>query len=367
MHEPINRRSLLAGSLLAAQPAYLAAQAARRVLAPLRLPRKVRLGLIGLEGHIADVLGPLASLPDVELVAIASEDPKAMAEVAKNPSAAAAHQYKDYRSLLDHEKLDMVAACGPTGGREQILLACAERKLHIVAEKPLTFDRAGLERVKRAVTRNGIRLSMLLTMRFEAIYTAMKQIVASGEIGEVAQMSAQKSYKVGDRPEWLRNHATYGGTIPFIGIHMVDLMRYTSGRDLVETAAFQSRIGYPELKQMENTTSTVFRLDNNGTASLRMDYLRPEMALSSNDDRLRLAGTGGVLEYQQPGGLTLVTRKEKPRVITDLPAHRSLFMDFLDSVYNSKPVGLDLPDIYRANEIVFAARESAEQHRVIKI
>ena len=70
---------------------------------------------------------------------------------------------------------------------------------------------------------------------------------------------------------------------------------------------------------MENTTATLFRLDNRGTAALRMDYLRPETAPTHGDDRLRLAGTRGVLEYQAATGLTLVTAKEKPRVITDLP------------------------------------------------
>ena len=135
---------------------------------------------------------------------------------------------------------------------------------------------------------------------------------------------------------------------------------------MVETAAFQSRVGWPDLDEMENTTSTVFRLDNGGTAALRMDYLRPETAPTHGDDRLRLAGTSGVAEYQQSTGVTLITGKEKPRVVTDLPRPGSLFLDFLDSVYNGKPCGLTLPEIYRVNEIVLAARLAAETGRVLK-
>ncbi len=163
----------------------------------------------------------------------------------------------------------------------------------------------------------------------------------------------------------MRHHASFGGTIPYIGVHMVDLMRFTSGRELVETVAFQSRVGYPELRDMENTTATLFRLDNGGTAALRMDYLRPETAPTHGDDRLRLAGTKGVVEYQEASGLTLITATAPPRRITDLPPARSLFLDFLESVYHGKPAGLSLEDIYRVNRIVLVARASAEQRRIL--
>ena len=43
--------------------------------APLKLPRKLRLAVIGTVGHIGDVLAPLPKLPEVELVAVAETDP----------------------------------------------------------------------------------------------------------------------------------------------------------------------------------------------------------------------------------------------------------------------------------------------------
>ena len=170
---------------------------------------------------------------------------------------------------------------------------------------------------------------MLLTMRFEPPYAAMRQLVAAGRIGEVAQMAAQKSYKLGERPEWMRHRATFGGTIPYIGIHMVDLMRFIGGRELVEAVSFEARVGFPEMGDLENTTATLFRLDNGGMASLHMDYLRPEAAPTHGDDRLRLAGTRGVLEFQESAGLTLVTADEAPRAIQYFPPARRLFPDFL--------------------------------------
>lgn len=353
----ISRRSLMAGAALAPQAGT-----------PLRLPRPIRLAMIGLAGHTGEILRQLPRLPDIQLVAASDPNERATARLAQAPYGAAMRRYQDWRELLEREQhLDMVATCGTNGERPAILLACAARKVHIVAEKPLAIERNDLERIKKAVAGAGVRLTMLLPMRFSPIYTAMKEIVDSGQIGEVAQMGAQKSYRLGPRPQWVRRREEFGGTIPYIGVHMVDLMRWTSGRELVETAAFQSRVGYPDMGDMENTTSTIFRLDNGGTAALRMDYLRPDAAPTHGDDRLRLAGTEGVLEYQPATGLTLITRKEKPRTLTELPPARSLFLDFLESVYFEKPVGLTLEDIYRVNEIVLAARQAAEERRVLKI
>lgn len=226
----------------------------------LRLPHKIRMALLGVEGHVSEVLSPLDRLPDVELTAIYDPDPKAIAAiVAHNPRAANARAYSGWRSMLDRERLDLAVIAGSNAERAPAILACAERNLHIVSEKPLAIEMADLQKIEESVAQHKIRLTMLLPMRFSPPYRGMKQIVDSGAIGEVAQISAQKSYKLGPRPEWMRHRATFGGTIPYIGVHMVDLMRWVSGRELVEAASFQTRIGYPEMLDMENTTATLFR------------------------------------------------------------------------------------------------------------
>jgi predicted dehydrogenase len=343
------------------------ALSAQRAAEVVRLPRKVRVGLLGLVGHPGEILNPLPRLPDVEVVAIADPDAKAGAGLSRNPRLSGARRYTDYRQMLDREKLDVVGVCNPNGERAAAILACLERKLHVVAEKPLAIEMDDLKRIKQAVARQGVRLSMLLPMRFSPPYLALKQAVDSGAVGEVAQIGAQKSYKLGERASWYNRRSTYGGTIPWIGIHMVDLMRWSSGREFTEVLSFQTHIAFPELGEMENVTASLFRLDNGGVGTLRMDYLRPEGAPTHGDDRLRLAGTKGVVEYQAATGVTLLTGKEKPQVIQNLPAGQSLFVDFLESVYNGKPAALTLEDIFRVNEIVLVAREAADRHRILKL
>jgi predicted dehydrogenase len=178
-------------------------------------------------------------------------------------------------------------------------------------------------------------------------------------------MTAQKSYQQGSRAAWFLKHKTYGGTIPWIGIHMIDLMRWTSGRELRQASGFQARVGVPALGEMETVTVSAFKLDNGGVATLHMDYLRPEKAGSHGDDRLRLAGTKGVVEYQAATGVTLMTADKAPTKIESLPKKQSVFIDFLEATYNGKPTALPLSDIYRVNEIAIAAEKAAAEGRVV--
>src|SRR2546423_15365727 len=110
MAESITRRSLLAA---AAVPA-------------LRLPRKIRIGIAGMEGHVSEILRPIQGLPDVELVSVADPDPAKMAKL-----GAGVKLYSDYRQMLEKEQLDVVGVGGSNGERAGIILHCAARKVHV--------------------------------------------------------------------------------------------------------------------------------------------------------------------------------------------------------------------------------------------
>ena len=334
------------------------------------LPQKIRVGFIGLEQgtHTADITAPLDQLPGVEIVAVAEKDARLVERFKRNkPRLAAAKTYNDAPGMLDAEKLDVVAVCNTQGHRAAAIIECAQRKINVIAEKPLAITREEMQRVKQAVDESGIKLGTLLTMRTNPSYKALKEIVASGVIGEVIQISSQKSYKLGERPDWFKKSESYGSTILWIGIHMIDLMRWIGGREYTHASSFMGRVGFPNLGEMETTSSTSFRLDNGGTATLHMDYCMPDAAPSHGDDRLRLAGTKGIAEYMAATGVTLVTRAAKPARVDKLPARGSLFAEYLEYAYNGKPPGLSHADIYAACDATLAAHEAAINNTVVPL
>ncbi|MDB6039881.1 MAG: oxidoreductase domain protein [Verrucomicrobiales bacterium] len=331
------------------------------------MPEKIRVGIIGLEGHYSEITSAAKILPNIHIGAISDPTAAVLEKAIRSPAFASATSWIDYRPMLAQEKLDVVAVCGENGIRAAIVKACAERGLPIVAEKPLALTLSELAEVKHSIARNRVPLSLLLTMRFEAQYQAMRNIVRAGEIGEVVSMDAQKSYQLGTRPQWMKSRKSYGGTIPYIGIHMIDLMRWISGREMVEAAAFHSTVGAPDLREMENNTAMIFKLDNRGTASLRMDYLRPPTASTHGDDRIRIVGTKGIVEYQEEQGLTLITSSHPKTSIKDLPKVKPLFIDFLESIYLKTPHLITIEDIFRISEIVLKTRAAADSDCLVRL
>lgn len=330
--------------------------------------RRIRLAMIGLDGHPTEVTGPLGELPEVEVAAIADPSETAVQRFVRGKARlAGARYYSDPRRMLDETKPDLVAVCNNNGERAGAILECTARKLPFIAEKPYATTRADLARVKRAIAESGVKAGMLLPMRYDPPYRALREIVSAGEIGEVLQIASQKSYKLGERPDWFKKQATYGSTILWIGVHMIDLMLFTSGRRFTQAASFMGRVGFAGVGDMETTTSTSFRLDNGGTASLHMDYSRPDTAATHGDDRLRLAGTKGVAEYMAATGVTLMTAAKKPAVVEKLPAQGSVFVDYVRYAFGGAAPSLTLDEIYAACDATLAAHEAAVEGAVVRV
>lgn len=351
----LSRRVVLAGAAGLAMAAE-----------PLRLPKKVRVAIWGFDGHTGEVLTPLPQLPDVAVVAYFDADPGVMERQKKNVRLAGAKACTDWRQMLDMNP-DIVCVSNNNGDRAAAVLECAKRKLKIIAEKPLAIHRKDFDEIRRVVTANRVDLTMMLPLRFTPHFQALEKIVDEELIGEVALIAGQKSYKEGADSEWKNKFPSYGGTIPWVGIHMADLMMWTSGRNFTQAAAFQYRVGHPQIRDRENTASAVFQLDNRGTAVLTMDYLRPNSATTHEDDRLRLAGTRGIAEYQRATGVTLMTEGSAPKTLTDLPAPKHLFVEWLKSIYHGALMPILLTDIWRVNEVVLGAREAAETGKIVKL
>jgi predicted dehydrogenase len=326
----------------------------------------IALALIGLKGHQYIVLEALPGLPEVELVAVADDDPEALKGVPALPGARPdTRAYLDHRELLDNHRPDVVLEAGTDRDRAEILVACAERGIHLIAEKPLATDLAGLERVRAAVVKAGVKLTMLLTMRCEPPYLALRQAVANGAIGEVTQAGAQKSYRLGERPAWQKSRETFSGIIPFIGIHSLDLIRWATGREFTEVMAYASNVGHPEMGDLEDNACVVARLDNGASAAIRLDYCRPAAAPTHGDDRLRIAGNRGVVEAMA-GGVTLISSQQGPHELP-LPAPVDFFSDYLEALRANREPFIAFGDCVRITEVALRARESAETGRPCRV
>lgn len=333
----------------------------------LRMPRKIRVGVVGTEGHLAEILRPLAILPDVQVVAYADIHEAGRTSLSKQKALAAAKGYSDPRRMLDAEKLDVVGVVNDDGARAGVVLDVLSRGIHCVAEKPLAVERGDLQKIKKLALGGKAKLAMLTPLRYAPPFLALREVVASGEIGEVLLLGGQKSYKRGASSTWKNKKETYGSTMLWIGPHLVDLFWFAGRQKMTEAFCWQANVQDPTIGIRENVVGAVFRLANGGVAEMRMDYLRPDSAPTHEDDRLRVAGTKGIVEYTAATGVTVMAEGAAPRKVTAMPEGRHLFAEFLDHVYNGKPSVQPLEEILHVSEAIQAAEDSSRSGKPVKV
>jgi len=327
----------------------------------------VNVALIGLKGHYGTILEGLREA-GCRLAAVCDDNPENLANILQWPAAEAdTRTYTDFREMLEKEDIDIVGETDIDSRRAEIILACAERGIHVLAEKPLAFNLQELEAVRHAVQKSPIQLSMLLTMRFEPAYRLMREVVQAGVIGEICQAAMQKSYRLGQRPAWQRSRQTFSGIIPFIGIHALDLIRWTTGREFLRGAAFCANTGHPEMGDLEDNACLALELDNGGSAGVRLDYCRPAAAPTHGDDRLRLAGNRGVIESLDNGTrVLLITNEEGPQELS-LPEKSKQFVNFVRALRGEEACAVPAEDCFRMTEIVLKLKEAAQQRKIVEL
>jgi len=334
----------------------------------------MRVALIGLDGHPMQVWDGVPKLDDAQLVAIACSNESAMAEARSQSVAARAHAYADWREMLDRERPDVVGVFDVPGERPEVLVELARRNIHIVTEKPLATTFEALHQVRDAVGRSSARLTMLLTMRFEAPYLAIREAIQHGAIGKVVLANAQKSYKLEvGRPDWQKVRTKCGGIIPFIGCHAFDLIRWTTGQEFTRVAGFSSTAGLAGWREFEDNATVTFKLSGGGSACVNLDFHRPRTALSHGDDRLRVVGAEGVIEVTNADPLgtvdkqVVLTTKSKPAEKLPLPDPGQLFVDFATSIRSGTVSRIPAEDAFAITEICLHARHAADTGSVIDL
>src|SRR2546426_1549858 len=345
---------------------------------------ELRIGMIGIYGHTGLVLEAIPAIPGARLVAYALQDGERLPDEAikREDADAISHDfaelkkvpafrsdtrvYKTYQEMLSKEELDVVGICLPYTLNVFASIAAAEKGIHIMSEKPLATELEDLARLESVLERTGVQISAMLDMRLSPGIRTVRDTVSKGAIGEPILATAQKSYKFGkDRPWFYKERKTYGGTIPWIGIHAIDFIIYTTGLRITQVAAMQSNKALHTYPGTEDNAGILCKLSNGGTAVVTLDYLRPESAHSHGDDRLRVIGSKGVVEMRGEG-VELITHDHAVRALPLLPKH-SIFADFI-AYLRGQGRHVILPgEAIAVNRICLLARQAADEQRIISV
>jgi predicted dehydrogenase len=330
----------------------------------------MRLGLIGSTGHWHTYAPALGRVRGLTLVAVAAAGPEETTGAFDHAPGLTVdtHRYDDPQKMLDTERLDVVQICGRGDRIPAWARVCLERGIPVMAEKPLAMDLPTLEGLFHAAQKSKAALVPMHTMRGVPELAAVRQVVRAGDIGEPLVSFSQKTYKWGKtRPNAYRSRATFPGLAPWVGIHAFDWLHWILGDVFVEVQGREGTKAHPDFPACGSQAAFVLTMHNGGVAALTLDYLRPEAASTHADERLRIAGSRGVVETALvEKKVTLITANHTPRILPLTP-QIDLFTQFARSLRGEAPPPLTLQEGCRITEIALKAQQAAETGRVVSL
>jgi predicted dehydrogenase len=157
-------------------------------------------------------------LAGVQLVAVADDNKMGLAATAKKLKVDKA--YADYRQMLDEVKPHVVSIAPRwVDCHRDMVVAAAERGIHIYLEKPLARTLAEADEMVAACERTHTKLAIAHQTRYSPRIPVVNEMIASGRIGRVLELRGRgkEDARGGGEDLWV------------LGTHIMDLIRLLGG------------------------------------------------------------------------------------------------------------------------------------------
>ncbi|MCQ9207201.1 MAG: Gfo/Idh/MocA family oxidoreductase [Omnitrophica bacterium] len=170
---------------------------------------------------------------------------------------------KDWKKVTERSDIDAVFVNVPNYVHEEIAVGASRAKKHILVEKPITISRRAAKHMIDAARNAGVFLMVEQTQRFDPVHQAARKFIETGKLGKINMVKgrighAGPEYWAGGNEGWFSDkRLSGGGAMIDVGIHMLDLLRWLSGKEVAEVCA--------NIKTLEKP----FPVDDNGSVIMR--------------------------------------------------------------------------------------------------
>jgi len=228
----------------------------------------LRIGMIGVGGLGYLQARTYAELEDVELVAAADVSPDARALFEDEFGG---HVYEHYRDLLNEhaDEVDAVTVVTPHTLHYEQVMACLERDLHVLVEKPMVTDVGHAVDVVDAAADRDLVVQVGYQRRFHPAFVEIRRVVDDGRVGDLhtANCYLGQGWYEPHSDTWRTDPSlSGGGQLYDSGSHLLDALLWTTATDPASVAA---SVEYVEP-----------RVDVNSALSLRLSGPERELIAS---------------------------------------------------------------------------------------
>lgn len=238
---------------------------------------KVKWGIIGTGDIVRKRVAPaLIELPTCEPIAV-SRRRAGLAE-AFALEFGVPKWHADWRDMLGDRDIDAVYIATPVHLHAEQAIAAAEAGKHVLCEKPMAMNAAECAGMIEACRANDVKLSVAYYRRFYPVLERVRQILASGEIGEpvFAQMNAFEylDTPAGDERGWFLEKAkSGGGPMMDFGCHRLEVLTDLFGA-VAEIESVTANVVFD--REVEDTAAALLRFESGPCASVTVTHAAME-------------------------------------------------------------------------------------------
>ena len=330
--------------------------------------KEFRWAVVGMGRHSRQyVLPGIGSSARGALAAIVTSDPDSARRFVEPWGAPRIHE--TFEAVLADAEVDGILLSTPNHVHHRQVLAAADAGKHVLCEKPLALSADEAAEMVHRCLAAGVVLGTGFHLRHNEVHREAREVIRSGRIGRVQYVHAHYAHRTstpvrtGPRPAgippvaaWRRDPALAGGgAFVSTGSHIIDLLRFLTGLDVLDVQARADAAPSQELN-----LAFVAGLTGGALATVQAG----ELALPENE--IAVSGTHGTLTCRGSvgnhgrGRLTVVTADGTQ---TRDPAPRDVYAAecdaFVLAVQQGRPANASGEDGLRAQEVIDAAYASA--------
>lgn len=185
--------------------------------------------------------------------------------------------------------VDAIAICTSTDSHGELVVRAAEAGKHVFCEKPVSLELAAVDRVIAAVDAAGVSLHVGFNRRFDPSHRAVREAVASGEIGrpQLVRITSRDP-----EPPDVAYLAHSGGIFLDMTVHDLDMARFLVGQEIVEVYATGSVMVDPAIGELDDIDTAALVLTYESGALALVDNCRA--AVYGYDQRVEVLGSTGM-------------------------------------------------------------------------
>lgn len=200
--------------------------------------------------------------------------------------------YDDFEQVLRDGRVDIVNLSGPNDVHTPQGIAAARAGKHILIEKPMCLSMEENRALREAVAKAGVRSVVSFVLRWNPLFQNLKALLAAGAVGRLFYIEVDYWHGLGrwwTGWPWGHTKAAGGSAMLLGGCHAVDAIRWFSGREVIEVAAFSNNI--KETFEFDANVVAILRFDD-GSIGKTSALFDAEIPYAFNID---LVGTEGSL------------------------------------------------------------------------